>query len=93
MSTAIKREKSFTSLIPPKPSKAKKKAMSEPDFMERGPTLYISGMKVPELDRQKVGSTFEATVKCKVVSVSQREREGGKPRRSYDLEVMGISLD
>ncbi len=92
---AIKKARTFSSLVPPKVIKAQraKELASAPSCDERGPTLYIHGVNVPALAGRKLGDEFEATVRCKLRSTSLSEREGGQPRQSYDLEITAISVD
>ncbi len=87
----VTREKEFHSLVPPKVKK--EKAPKPVDVGPSGPCLYIHEVEVPELNRMKVGDTFTATIKGKLVSTSQRDSERGGSRRSYDVEVQAISFE
>jgi hypothetical protein len=40
----------------------------------------------------KAGDTLTLQAKCKVISSSQRERDGGKPERTLEIQLQKVAL-
>lgn len=91
-----KDKKSFIDLTdkPEEPAGAAMPDASETRSEPRGPTVYIHGADLP-LTVDDVGKTGTATIQYKVRdhSVSKSAGNGGKLRKSYDLEIKGIKFN
>ncbi len=90
MAVVVNKAKEFTSLVPPK-EKASKNA--EPvEFTPHPPRLYINDVDVPALNGLTVGGAeIELTFKCRLVEMGVRETPGGKKRRNYEIEFLGVA--
>lgn len=69
---------------------------SKPKKMKKSyPTVYLYEVPDDFYDALSVGTEYELTIKCKVVSMTERisdtERNGKEEKRTIDLEIQEIS--